>query len=75
MKDAVRLLEEGDYPAVASMMLDYYDKLYKKWAEESLSRKILVECPTLDAKQNALLVLNAAEMWGEARKDLFSFYV
>ena len=62
MKDCVRLLEEGDYALVASMMLDYYDKLYQKWAKESLNvREISVECVTLDAKQNALLVLKASE--------------
>lgn len=29
---------------VASMMLEYYDKLYERWADESLSARINVEC-------------------------------
>eukprot|EP00913_Durusdinium_trenchii_P015923 g14964.t1 len=62
VKDALRLLDESRWDEVASMMLDYYDTLYKKWASQSRSSKrIEVDCPTLDAAGNADLVVQAVQ--------------
>eukprot|EP00931_Biecheleriopsis_adriatica_P103786 TRINITY_DN78583_c0_g1_i1.p1 TRINITY_DN78583_c0_g1~~TRINITY_DN78583_c0_g1_i1.p1 ORF type:complete len:611 (+),score=116.00 TRINITY_DN78583_c0_g1_i1:33-1835(+) len=60
VKQALQLLDEGKWAEVAAMMLDYYDKLYNRWASESSStHKIQVECPTADASDNAERVLHA----------------
>lgn len=68
VKDALRLLDEGRWDSVAEMMLEYYDKLYTRWADQSQSGEVLrVECPTLDEGENAALVLRAAEGLGAAR--------
>lgn len=61
VKDALRLLDEGRWNEVAGMMLDYYDKLYEKWASQSRCAKIHVDCPTIDAIDNAQRVLKATE--------------
>lgn len=61
VKDALRLLDEGRWNEVAGMMLDYYDKLYEKWASQSRCAKIHVDCPTIDAIDNARRVLKATE--------------
>jgi len=60
VKDAHRLLDEDQWHEVAAMMLDYYDKLYEKWAAESCcSKRIDVECPSIDAIDNAQRTLKA----------------
>ena len=60
VKDALKLLDEGQLAEVAAMMLDYYDKLYEKWAAESRCRQRLhVDCPSIDAIDNARRVLEA----------------
>ena len=41
---AMGLLAEGDHPAVADLMLDYYDKLYDHHRESNTSRKRAVVC-------------------------------
>ncbi|CAL1126705.1 unnamed protein product, partial [Cladocopium goreaui] len=64
VKDALRLLDEGRWNEVAGMMLDYYDKLYEKWASQSRCAKIHVDCPTIDAIDNARRVLKATEQHG-----------
>ena len=62
VKDALRLLDESRWDEVASMMLDYYDKLYEKWASQSRClQRINVDCPTLEAAENADRVLKAVE--------------
>lgn len=62
VKDALRLLDEGRWNEVADMMLDYYDKLYAKWAAESrCSKRIHVDCPSIDAIDNARRVLKAIQ--------------
>ncbi|CAJ1453542.1 unnamed protein product [Effrenium voratum] len=59
VKEALKMLDEDRWSEVASMMLEYYDKLYERWADESLSARINVECPTEDAAANAERVLQA----------------
>lgn len=60
VKQALQLLDEGRWSEVAAMMLDYYDKLYLKWASESRSASVVnVHCPTADAADNAQRVLDA----------------
>lgn len=61
VKDALRLLDEGNWSEVAGMMLEYYDKLYEKWASQSSCAKIHVDCPSIDAIDNARRVLKAME--------------
>lgn len=49
-KEATGLLEQGQWEKIATLMLEYYDKLYQKWADESESRSIVkVDCPSDDA--------------------------
>ncbi|CAK0863301.1 unnamed protein product [Prorocentrum cordatum] len=60
VKEALQLLEEGEWSRVAAMMLDYYDKLYKQWQADSASLHVVrVECSTADAAENAARALEA----------------
>lgn len=66
VQDALKLLDEGHWDQVAGMMLDYYDKLYKKWEAESQSSNVLrLECPTSDAQSNAEVILQALRSGAE----------
>ena len=61
VKKALELLEEAKFQEVASMMLDYYDKLYRTWVEKSQSSVIkTVDCPSINAETNTELVLECA---------------
>lgn len=59
-QEAVRKLDDGDWEAVSTMMLEYYDKMYLHWQQQSEAVCSLhVECVTADADANAELLLNA----------------
>ena len=52
--------DQGKWAEVATMMLDYYDRLYTAWQQQSESdNKVTVDCPTADAADNAARVLGA----------------
>mmetsp|Transcript_5854 Transcript_5854/g.11259 ORF Transcript_5854/g.11259 Transcript_5854/m.11259 type:complete len:595 (+) Transcript_5854:81-1865(+) len=70
VKDALKLLDEGHWDQVAGMMIEYYDKLYKKWEAESQSSNVLrVDCPTSDAQRNAEVILQALRRLAEGEGD------
>jgi len=65
VKEALQKLDEGKWAEVAESMLDYYDKLYTRWASQTESGSVLhIDCPTADADANADLVLQALEGGG-----------
>ena len=58
VKAALEMLEEGKYLDVAIMMLDYYDKLYKGWVEQSQSKNIRnITLNEVDEKANTETLL------------------
>ncbi|KAL1511863.1 hypothetical protein AB1Y20_005147 [Prymnesium parvum] len=58
---ALRQLREGDYAAVASSALDYYDGLYDEYARtSSLHRVVYVECSGMDHESDAARLLEMA---------------
>ena len=60
VKKAIAMLDNGNYHKVAIMMLDYYDKLYKRWVEETQSKSVkYITCQNLNEKTNADLLMNS----------------
>jgi tRNA 2-selenouridine synthase len=57
-KTAINFLLEGNTKAAFDVLLKYYDKQYEKSAEKSGRKAELVSAETVDAKQNATLILN-----------------
>eukprot|EP00041_Stephanoeca_diplocostata_P023792 m.591851 g.591851 ORF g.591851 m.591851 type:complete len:750 (-) comp22386_c0_seq7:1804-4053(-) len=80
---AIAHADAGEWDHVCGMMLDYYDRLYKQWQDDTKSSSVsFVEAPSGDAEANARLVLQsgraglaavvAMEMSGGATPSLSS---
>lgn len=60
---ALRLIDARQWASVASMMLDYYDKLYRRsqdGAHAAGGLVVTLACPTADPAQNTTLAQDAA---------------
>ncbi len=60
-RQIIRALQAENFPMAGRYLLEYYDKLYKKWGEGSAKNGsgdvVHVRCPTHDAYKNASLLL------------------